>query len=188
MTFQNELRGIICASGVLSLKRFWKLSSLSADLLRLRDSQAVVGLGGVLLTQDPFSEREEMGKFLLRSVDCDNEKEVRQLLSLDGVSGRFPCLLARAMQKGSEKCLRFLAEQTGRPGFALPQSAVTAQSVLGLSAHAMSALLDGGTPHPNMWIVSERRDSKHEWRPLLNVLIDAKKFDCAKILVERGAR
>uniref|UniRef100_A0A0G4I075 Uncharacterized protein n=1 Tax=Chromera velia CCMP2878 TaxID=1169474 RepID=A0A0G4I075_9ALVE len=95
----DTLLDVLAASGVLGIRKFWKLSSVSKKLLQLRDDTSTFGLGSVCTVFFSVSEREEVLRFLDGCFDRDNLKGLQQVLALRGVSGCYPFLLRRVLER-----------------------------------------------------------------------------------------
>uniref|UniRef100_A0A0G4I394 Uncharacterized protein n=1 Tax=Chromera velia CCMP2878 TaxID=1169474 RepID=A0A0G4I394_9ALVE len=204
----------LCGTGVLSLSQFWKLSFLCRNFLVLRGDSRVQGLGGVVRAcLASYREKAILRSFLSRCIDAGDSTPLKQLLAIQGVGGCCPGLLSRAISnKGaSEECIAVLAKEAGEGGI----FTFNPMWVSDLSATTLTTLLDTKVIDPNMWL--HRREVVIRavdpdfvpdgqmsgaireklgrgppgvdcWRPLLSMLIDEKKYDCAEVLLDRGAR
>uniref|UniRef100_A0A0G4HHY6 Uncharacterized protein n=1 Tax=Chromera velia CCMP2878 TaxID=1169474 RepID=A0A0G4HHY6_9ALVE len=187
---ESRLPQILCASGVLSLKLFWKLSSISKELLALRDSpELCTGLGGVAAGLSVISERCALLDLLHDCIDRDDVRALQQLLPLRGLKGTFPGLFGRAVEKEAESCFALLRENPIL--FCPPDVSANFRS---MKPEMLRRLLQEKVLDANMWMKVENTDQGNRtpwaivWKPILNQMIDERNFDCAEVLLEFGAR
>uniref|UniRef100_A0A0G4GXN6 Uncharacterized protein n=1 Tax=Chromera velia CCMP2878 TaxID=1169474 RepID=A0A0G4GXN6_9ALVE len=179
----GDALALLCSSGFLGARRFWLISSVCHDLRKLREDLASQGLVSVLSNSalSVGSARNEVQFLLYQFVDRDNEKYLRQVLSVPGVKGRFPGLLGRAIVKGSVKCVALLSDTKAD---LVPSLGIGPDDEMGqLTIAALSELLDGGALRPASWVLQGG-----VWVPLLTLLIEARNFESAHFLLDRGAR
>uniref|UniRef100_A0A0G4HEL6 Uncharacterized protein n=1 Tax=Chromera velia CCMP2878 TaxID=1169474 RepID=A0A0G4HEL6_9ALVE len=175
-------------SGVLGVRLFWKFSSLSQDHLKIRDQ--VGGLWRVIIG-DGVSERRWLHSLVVSCIDRDDAKALKQLLAIPGLTLTMPCLFGRAAEKQAWTCLSLLSDH---PVSSVP-SEFTQGRLESLDRATLTVLLDRQILHPNMWVQARSGHGDDDavpwrivWRPLLNLMIDQRKFDCAGVLLDRGAR
>uniref|UniRef100_A0A0G4GMZ7 Uncharacterized protein n=1 Tax=Chromera velia CCMP2878 TaxID=1169474 RepID=A0A0G4GMZ7_9ALVE len=215
LSLLEEVSHVLCGSGFLSIRLFWKYSCLSKELLQLREDTSAYGCGlGAVLTPQSlchFSERKTLRSLLSDCIDKDNAVALSQLLAVERIDGLFPGLLSRALNRGAVSCIRLLSSRdatggmgSSRVSFSLGPSSSELSEDFGkdLSVDTLNVMLETGVIHPNSWIIAEMvydpeyADSDMDlasrrfryWKPLLNVLIDAGNFACAEILLDLGAR
>uniref|UniRef100_A0A0G4HGB1 Uncharacterized protein n=1 Tax=Chromera velia CCMP2878 TaxID=1169474 RepID=A0A0G4HGB1_9ALVE len=99
----------LCASGILGVDLFWKLSGLSKEFLRFREDTSSNGLGSVLLCTDSVSERFRLQALLFDCIKRDDTKSLQQLMKLKGVPESFPPHLA--LKASSVQCLSMLLDE-----------------------------------------------------------------------------
>jgi len=186
---------IMCASGMLSLKLFWKFSSLSKELLTLRYSPDLcTGLGGIAANLSSVSEHSCLLDLLQNCIDRDDVGALQQLLPLRKLKGTIPGLLGRAIEKEAESCFELLSEDSVL--FCPPEISDRLHS---LKPKMLRHLLEKKVLDPNMWIKADwpsdaeiENGKRCPWastfRPILNAVLDGRNFDCAQILLDFGAR
>uniref|UniRef100_A0A0G4FSY2 Uncharacterized protein n=1 Tax=Chromera velia CCMP2878 TaxID=1169474 RepID=A0A0G4FSY2_9ALVE len=175
---------VLCSSGFLGLRRFWVLSAVCKDLYSLREDHSPQGIAGVLSNRALSSQnsRRELQSLLQHCVDKDDVRGLRQLLAVPGMTGRFPGLFERAFAKTSVKCAAFLCEEQYVKGQIAPSVDIQ-NSLSGMTVEMLSVLIEKGALSPSAWV-----REKNLWRPLLTLLIETHNFECARFLLDRGAR
>uniref|UniRef100_A0A0G4F026 Uncharacterized protein n=1 Tax=Chromera velia CCMP2878 TaxID=1169474 RepID=A0A0G4F026_9ALVE len=194
---------MLCATGVLGLRLFWKISNLSKDLLKLRDDTTVSGLGSVLLCLPSVFERRHLQALVLDCIERDDANSLQQLFALEGVEGSVPGLIRHA--QGKPQCLNLLLSRAkGGFGFLSPPSDLSSDVLCSLTREALSGLIDNHVIKPTSWMQITAEENRMQfpdspddalpkmwnvfWTPLLSVLLEARNFECAELLLERGAR
>uniref|UniRef100_A0A0G4IEA7 Uncharacterized protein n=1 Tax=Chromera velia CCMP2878 TaxID=1169474 RepID=A0A0G4IEA7_9ALVE len=181
----SDVTSALIASGFLGLRHFWKLSSLSKKLLRCRDDTTTLGIGSVSSGFCSVSEREELWKLIDSCCQQDDARALRQVFSLRGVSGRYPFLLRRILEKNpsSTKCVQFLIElEKERKETSFP-SELSDTLISGLTPERFIQLIEVGILHPNSWWETGDRSG-----PLINRFINLNRFDLAECVLLKGGR
>uniref|UniRef100_A0A0G4GN68 Uncharacterized protein n=1 Tax=Chromera velia CCMP2878 TaxID=1169474 RepID=A0A0G4GN68_9ALVE len=198
----SDIPRILFANGVLILREFWKLSCHSKDLLALRDDTTSLGLGSVCAGFVAVSEREDLWKVLVDCCARDDVKALRQLLALQGVSGRYPFLLRRLMKdcpSEDNQCVEFMLERGETPSSTeFPREALYGRPKRHLVSFLQHSL------HPDSWMEgkvetyyippadyfgkSETVLGFEYTQPLLMAFISAEESGSVETLLDAGAR
>uniref|UniRef100_A0A0G4FDF3 Uncharacterized protein n=1 Tax=Chromera velia CCMP2878 TaxID=1169474 RepID=A0A0G4FDF3_9ALVE len=186
-TSDTEKRDVchkVCASAVLGVRLFWKLSSLSTELRVLRQKDCLKDVFSPE-NQVPLSERSELRSLVHDCIDRDDVtalKHLQEVNTLD-LQRRFPALLRRACEKQSRRCVASLSQSAS---LYAPQ-VFSASSVEKIDKESLRTLIEQRALHPDAWFEVERGNTKY-WAPLLIVMNEANNFECAEYLLEAGAR
>uniref|UniRef100_A0A0G4HCQ4 Uncharacterized protein n=1 Tax=Chromera velia CCMP2878 TaxID=1169474 RepID=A0A0G4HCQ4_9ALVE len=179
-----DIPRLLIRSGVLGVRGFWKLSSLSKGLLKSRDDVSLLGLGSVCCGFASVFEREQLEKLLRNCLEYDNVRSLQQILALGGILGRCPSVMRWGQHMDAHKCVEALTKME-------PVSVVQGfvVNIYNLTPKALAGMQQQGSVQPNSWIerYGQRvRDST--FQPLLNLLIEKLNFECAELLLDAGAR
>uniref|UniRef100_A0A0G4FYL9 Uncharacterized protein n=1 Tax=Chromera velia CCMP2878 TaxID=1169474 RepID=A0A0G4FYL9_9ALVE len=199
---RSEARRLLCVSGALGVKRFWKFTSLSKQLLALRDDPSLLGLGSIVSAGclESVSEREALQFFLFDCIERKNVKALKQLCAVKGVPQMYYYLKNRALRTGSYECYRLSvitssisrAERpVGDPSIGGIGVGDFRSFVSEASRDAIASMLQSGDLHPDMRFESDTGFAAGYavfWTPLLIVLIDLHRFDYAEAVLDAGAR
>uniref|UniRef100_A0A0G4I3D6 Uncharacterized protein n=1 Tax=Chromera velia CCMP2878 TaxID=1169474 RepID=A0A0G4I3D6_9ALVE len=194
---------LLCGSGVIDLRSFWKLSTVNKAVRSGREESASVDLGRELYSLNLLSERADLHCLVLDCIKRDDAQTLQRLRKALDVDILFPNLFTRALEAGSRQCIDLLGQQ-GCPG---SRPFLSPTAIQGMSKDTMALLLDRGLLHPNDWVerlfsiadkVTSSDDSDRysngkdiilrSWQSLLSVAIAEGNFDCAELLLDRGAR
>uniref|UniRef100_A0A0G4FWZ0 Uncharacterized protein n=1 Tax=Chromera velia CCMP2878 TaxID=1169474 RepID=A0A0G4FWZ0_9ALVE len=182
-TCNTDLVGILVASGVLGIRSFWKLTAVSTELLSLRNDTTIFGFGSVCVGFSSPSEKADVWTFIDECFERDDVKALQQILALKGVSGRYPFLLKRVMDKkpDADKCLAFLTEKRTTPNW----SEFPPRAFETLTTAQLTLMIQHGTVKVDSW----NADPEAEYcETLLQRCMDEPRYDLAETLVEAGAR
>uniref|UniRef100_A0A0G4HKC5 Uncharacterized protein n=1 Tax=Chromera velia CCMP2878 TaxID=1169474 RepID=A0A0G4HKC5_9ALVE len=189
-SWEDVLR-VVCASGVLGLRRLWKVTTISKELLLLRDDPTPLGLGSLCFGFASVSEHEEVFALLKDSLRKGDATVLRQILSLQGVAGRYPCRMSWAIDQREAACLKVLVEK----GALSVCPKISVETVRRLTPESTRALLKAGHLDPNSWIESVAHSKRQAGsvetdciQPLLVVVIENSQFAVAEVLLDAGAR
>uniref|UniRef100_A0A0G4HZM4 Uncharacterized protein n=1 Tax=Chromera velia CCMP2878 TaxID=1169474 RepID=A0A0G4HZM4_9ALVE len=179
----SDILSVLIASGILGLRKFCLLSSVSKKLLALRDDLSPLGFGSVCPGFSDPSERGEVCRFLANAFERDDAKALQQILALKGMAGRYPFLLRQALQEhpSSDKCIEFLMLRGVTPYCA----DLSDQAIGTLTAARVTQMIRLKVLSPDSFCEGSRRE---KMRPLLNRLIENSQFQEAEALVVAGAR
>uniref|UniRef100_A0A0G4FZ75 Uncharacterized protein n=1 Tax=Chromera velia CCMP2878 TaxID=1169474 RepID=A0A0G4FZ75_9ALVE len=177
------------SSGVSGIRLFWKLSSLSRGLQKLRQGDY---LKDVLCPENQISlsERSELRSLVHDCIDKDDVKTLKQLSEVKSLSllRRFPALLRRAYERSSLQCTAHFSQS---PSFHASQE-FSAASVGRMGKETLKVLIETGVLQPDAWFKAEDKwgggMKLKYWKPLSIVLIEADNFECAEFLLDKGAR
>uniref|UniRef100_A0A0G4FTH5 Uncharacterized protein n=1 Tax=Chromera velia CCMP2878 TaxID=1169474 RepID=A0A0G4FTH5_9ALVE len=184
--------GILIGSGILGRRGFWKLSSVCKEVLSLRDAlrdeTTSIGFGSVCSGFSSDCEREEVWSFFDSCFESDNVRALQQILALKGVSGRYPFLLKRAIEKNpaSVKCIAFLTNEETTP--ALSDLVLQTEFFGKLTREQFVQMIEGGVVRTDHWKEAEGLNGGRAVRPLVEILIANSHFDLAEALLDAGAR
>uniref|UniRef100_A0A0G4GDS4 Uncharacterized protein n=1 Tax=Chromera velia CCMP2878 TaxID=1169474 RepID=A0A0G4GDS4_9ALVE len=191
----------IVGSGILGFRGFWKISSLSKNLLSLRDDTTTLGLGSVCADFAHESGRDAVWEFIRNCFRCDDSKALKQFLALPRVPDRYPFLLRRLLSDNpnSVQCLEILIEEhanrSGRGELCSPLCSplMFPEGVDGLLKEALKLMIDRNVIEPNSWTVGASASlpgggSETVALPVLCTLIQGKKFEAAEALLKKGAK
>uniref|UniRef100_A0A0G4ICB8 Uncharacterized protein n=1 Tax=Chromera velia CCMP2878 TaxID=1169474 RepID=A0A0G4ICB8_9ALVE len=181
----SDILSVLIASGILGLRKFCLLSSVSKKLLALRDDLSPLGFGSVCPGFSDPPERGEVCRFLANAFERDDAKALQQILALKGMAGRYPFLLRQALQDHprSDKCIEFLMLRG-----VTPYCADLSEEAIGtLTAVRVAQMIRLKVLSPDSFC--EGRPTRRErMRSLLNTLIENNQFEEAEALVVAGAR
>uniref|UniRef100_A0A0G4GQ75 Uncharacterized protein n=1 Tax=Chromera velia CCMP2878 TaxID=1169474 RepID=A0A0G4GQ75_9ALVE len=142
-----------------------------------------MGLGSVSSGFHSVSERMDLWDLLDDCLKRDDADALQQLHRLDGIAGRHPLQLRRALQEGAKGCLKVLAVKSS----AVVCSDLSVESALNLSKEDIPNLIHSGFLQTNPWIEMNVAGVRI-LQPLLITLIKAGKLDCAEALLDEGGR
>uniref|UniRef100_A0A0G4HVH3 Uncharacterized protein n=1 Tax=Chromera velia CCMP2878 TaxID=1169474 RepID=A0A0G4HVH3_9ALVE len=180
-----DIPNLLIRSGVLGVRQFWKFSSISKDLLRVRDDPTSLGFGSVCSGFHLTRERGEVSDLLYDCLDADNAVAFRQVLALGGWIAQVPFLLHYALEQEAQKCVNVLTKMT----VALVCRELSPHAVSVLTSESLDGLLKAGIVRPDSWIQLDDPGVREcTEQPLLTALIDARNFECAEMLLDAGAR
>uniref|UniRef100_A0A0G4FC86 Uncharacterized protein n=1 Tax=Chromera velia CCMP2878 TaxID=1169474 RepID=A0A0G4FC86_9ALVE len=185
----SDVLSVLIASGFFGLRGFWKVSSVSKKVLKLRDDPSRLGFGSVCSGFCSTSEREGVWKMIDHCFEQDDAKALQQVLALKGLSGRYPKLLRRVLEKkpGSLKCVKFLMDRESTP-FCVELSLDILSK---MTAEHLKYMIFQKRMHPDCWLDVPNGHSSEPpstLSPALNVVIQADRFDLAEVLLDAGAR
>uniref|UniRef100_A0A0G4FRH5 Uncharacterized protein n=1 Tax=Chromera velia CCMP2878 TaxID=1169474 RepID=A0A0G4FRH5_9ALVE len=180
---RSDVLGLLIASGLLGLRGFWKVSSLSKETLGLRDDTTSLGFGSVLTGMEDVSERESILDLLKNCIQIDNVRALQQVLALDGVAGRYPHLLRLALEHKAPGCVSLLMDMDITP----EARELSERAVSSLTPEWLRSLLQRGIVRPDSWVETGTLGDRRQ-QPLLTLLIDERNFECAELLLGAGAR
>uniref|UniRef100_A0A0G4HMT6 Uncharacterized protein n=1 Tax=Chromera velia CCMP2878 TaxID=1169474 RepID=A0A0G4HMT6_9ALVE len=179
----SDILSVLIANGILGLRKFCLLSSVSKNLLALRDDLSPLGFGSLCPGFSDPSERGEVCRFLANAFERDDAKALQRILALKGMAGRYPFLLRQALQDHprSNKCIEFLMLCGVTPYCA----DLSDQAVGTLTAARVTQMIRLKVLSPDSFCEGGRGE---KMRPLLNTLIGNNQFQEAEALVVAGAR
>uniref|UniRef100_A0A0G4HPU1 Uncharacterized protein n=1 Tax=Chromera velia CCMP2878 TaxID=1169474 RepID=A0A0G4HPU1_9ALVE len=187
----------IVASGILGFRGFWKISSLSKNLLSLRDDITTLGLGSVCAEFAHESGRDAVWEFTRNCFRFDDAKALEQFLALPRISNRYPFLLQQLLSENPNamKCLEILikedANRSGRGELCSPL--LSHERVDPVPNEALKLMIERNVIQPNSWTMGPSAsppgdDSETVALPVLCALIEGKKFEAAEALLKKGAK
>uniref|UniRef100_A0A0G4IA03 Uncharacterized protein n=1 Tax=Chromera velia CCMP2878 TaxID=1169474 RepID=A0A0G4IA03_9ALVE len=196
----SELLNALIASGLLGLRGFWKLSSVSKELLSRRDDSTAFGIASVLSGFSSLREREEVWSLIEDSIRRDEVTSLQQVLALKGVAGRYPFLLRQTIDKypSSRKCTKILIGRGATPLCSeVPCDPSTPTTVTLTAEHATDMLQHGVLPKDS-WAIpfdSIPGTAYSTYIPLPSAILVSKvrqgtagAFDLIGAFLEAGAR
>uniref|UniRef100_A0A0G4GLF4 Uncharacterized protein n=1 Tax=Chromera velia CCMP2878 TaxID=1169474 RepID=A0A0G4GLF4_9ALVE len=184
----------IVASGILGFRGFWKISSLSKNLLSLRDDITTLGLGSVCAEFAHESGRNAVWEFIRNCFRFDDVKTLKQFLALPRISDRYPFLLRLLLSENPNamKCLEILIKEgANRSGTGeLCSLFLLHEEVEPLQNEALKMMIDGNVIQPNSWTMGRSASPPGDdvALPVLCALIQGEKFEAAEALLTKGAK
>uniref|UniRef100_A0A0G4I460 Uncharacterized protein n=1 Tax=Chromera velia CCMP2878 TaxID=1169474 RepID=A0A0G4I460_9ALVE len=200
---------LVGASGLIGVRLFWKFTSVSKELLKMREDTSVKGIGGILSAESlvHVSERRALRSLLCDVIDRDDGLVLEKLQAVESIDieRHFPGLLGIAAKKKAERCITALTLRASVPSLCNSVSGLSAVDVGGLKKETLVQLLEKKVLHPDSWFVCEvgeevgnrvghrgtagrERPQIRHWKPLLNALLDAYNFDGVEAVLEARGR
>uniref|UniRef100_A0A0G4F960 Uncharacterized protein n=1 Tax=Chromera velia CCMP2878 TaxID=1169474 RepID=A0A0G4F960_9ALVE len=188
---EADFLSLLVQTGILGLRGFWKLSAVSKELLSLRGDATALGFGSVCSGFSSVTEKLEVWRLIDDCLRRDDVKALQQLFALPGVSGRFPFLLRRLIEKSpdSEKCRTYLMERGVTPCVTEILYTQRTSGGTNLSKKIVDEMISRRMLQADAWAVFPARgDDFVVFDPLSVHFLKNNRFDLAESLLDAGSR